>query len=334
MWHVQMGCCDHCARAYLLGVCVAFDGMGVSVAFDGIRTGHLGSRTVCLPYHYISVPCSTMSRYTREYGHASWKNKGWAPAAEQHTKNSYSGWSKRGTRGYQCDYENRSRQWEDYKASGLTKDIEGVPEAVVVAEVEAEDNRDKHLGRATADSVTHTAPAHSASSAAAATEKEAIRTRLGKLHRLLNNRKGSVNATYKKNAEANDRAFVMNQRTIQPLGAVAEEYTSFEASMKKVMSEHEEGEVLYAAVTERTDELERAQKDRDHLQDEVDRSCEELAHASRDFSDCWTKKETGSAKQCGALMEVSTKRATHETICVEARKAWQRTYDLKKGKPL
>ena len=161
------------------------------------------------------------------------KNKGWAPAAEQHTKNSYSGWSKRGTRGYQCDYENRSRQWEDYKASGLTKDIEGVPEAVVVAEVEAEDNRDKHLGRATADSVAHTAPAHSASSAAAATEKEALRTRLEKLKRLLNNRKGSVNATYKKNAEANDRAFVMNQRTIQPLGAVAEEYTSFEATMKK-----------------------------------------------------------------------------------------------------
>ena len=90
--------------------------------------------------------------------------------------------------------------------------------------------------------------------------------------------------------------------------------------------------MLYAAVTETTDELERAQKDQDHLQDEVDRSCEELAHASRDFSDCWTTHEAVSAKQCGALMEVSTERATHETICVEARKAWQRTYDLKKRK--
>ena len=38
---------------------------------------------------------SAMSCFTRDYGKASsWKTKGWAPS-----KNTYSGWSKRGTRG-------------------------------------------------------------------------------------------------------------------------------------------------------------------------------------------------------------------------------------------
>ena len=121
----------------------------------------------------------------------------------------------------------------------------------------------------------------------------------------------------------------MNKRTVQALVALAEEYCAIEASMKKVMSVHEEGEELYAVVTETAGELERAQKEQDHLQDEVDRSCEELALAPRDFSDCWTAHETMSAKLCSAFREVNTKRATHETTCVEARKAWQRTYDLK-----
>ena len=71
--------------------------------------------------------------------------------------------------------------------------------------------------------------------------KEAIRSRLGELRRLLNNRKGSLSATYKKTAEANDRAYDMNQRTIRALDDLAEEYTSVEVSMKKVTSEHEGG---------------------------------------------------------------------------------------------
>ena len=68
----------------------------------------------------------------------------------------------------------------------------------------------------------------------------------------------------------------MNQKTIQALDALAEKHTAFEASMKKVTSEHdEEGDVLYAVATELTDELERAQKDQDRLQDELDCSCED-----------------------------------------------------------
>ena len=139
-----------------------------------------------------AVPHSDMSRYTREYGQASsWYNRGWAPPAKQHTKNSYSGWSKRATRGYQSDYEDWSRQWEDHQASGLAKENEGISKAVAVAEVEAVENLDRNHGRAATDCATSTAPAHSTwdSAAATATEKEAVRSRLGELHRLLNNRK-------------------------------------------------------------------------------------------------------------------------------------------------
>ena len=81
-------------------------------------------------------------------------------------------------------------------------------------------------------------PAHTTwdSAAAAATEKEAFRSRLRKSRRLLNNRKGSLSAT-NKNAEANDRAYDMKQKTIQALYTLAEEYSTLEATMKKVTSE-------------------------------------------------------------------------------------------------
>ena len=85
---------------------------------------------------------------------------------------------------------------------------------------------------------------------------------MGELHRLLKNRKGSLSVTYKKNAEAYDRAYDMNQKTIQALDTLAEEYSAFEANMKKVTSEHEEDDVLNAMASEVADELERAQKDR------------------------------------------------------------------------
>ena len=47
-------------------------------------------------------------------------------------------------------------------------------------------------------------------------------------------RKGSLSATDKENAEANDRAHDMNQKTIQALDTLAEEYSTFEATRKKV----------------------------------------------------------------------------------------------------
>ena len=93
---------------------------------------------------------------------------------------------KRATRGYQSDYEDRSRQWEDHKASGPAKEKKGVSEAVAVAEVVAVENRDKNNGRAAAISATYTASAHSAWDSPAA-----FRSRFGEPHRQLSNRKGS-----------------------------------------------------------------------------------------------------------------------------------------------
>ena len=139
-----------------------------------------------------------------------------------------------------------------------------------MADVEVVDDRDKNQGRAVADNAASSAAAHTTcdSAGAIATDMDATRSRLGELHRLLNDRKGSFRATYKKNAEANDRAYDMNQKTIQVLDALAEEYSAFEASMKKVTSVHSQT---------RLDELERAHKDQDRLQDELDCSCEDMA---------------------------------------------------------
>ena len=120
---------------------------------------------------------------------------------------------------------------------------------------------DKNQGRAVADNTTSSAAAHTTwdTVGATATDKEATRSRLGELHRLLNDRKGSLSATCRKNAEANDRAYDMIPKTTRILDGLAEEYTAFEESLKKVMSVHEEADALFAAVTE-TGELERAQK--------------------------------------------------------------------------
>ena len=89
--------------------------------------------------------------------------------------------------------------------------------------------------------------------------------------------------------------------------------------------------MLYAVASEVADELERAQKDQDRLHDELDCSCENMATAAREFSKCWTAQEAATLKTSSALREICTRRAAHEAICVEARKAWQRTYDLKRN---
>ena len=103
----------------------------------------------------------------------------------------------------------------------------------------------------------------------------------------------------------------MNQKTIQASDTLAEEYGNFEATMKKVTFEHEEGGVLFAVASEVTDESDRAQKDQDRLQDELDCSCEDLATVSREFPNCWATQEAANAKlSCN-------RHAAHEAICVE-----------------
>ena len=44
--------------------------------------------------------------------------------------------------------------------------------------------------------------------------------KLWELQRLLNNQKGSLNSTFEKHAEANTRAYDLNQKTIQALDAL------------------------------------------------------------------------------------------------------------------
>ena len=193
---------DHGTRAHFLGV---------SAACDEVWAGHFGSRKDCLPDQQTSAPCADMSRYTRDYGRASsWFNRDWAPPAKQHTKNSNSGWSK-WARGYQSDYEDRSRHWEDNKPNGPSKENEGVSEAVAVAEARlwrtATRIWDGPL-RTTLQAVRQRIPLGTAG--ATATDKEATRSRLEELHRLLKNSKASLCATYNKNAEANDRAYDLN----------------------------------------------------------------------------------------------------------------------------
>ena len=60
--------------------------------------------------------------------------------------------------------------------------------------------------------------------------------------------------------------------------------------------------MLYATVTEATDELERAEKDQDRLQDELDCSCEDVATAAREFSNCWGRARSGNCKDKQCLM--------------------------------
>ena len=93
--------------------------------------------------------------------------------------------------------------------------------------------------------------------------------------------------------------------------------------MKKVTLENEEADMLYAVASEVEDELDRALKDQDRLQDELEFTCEGMVAASREFTSCWALHNAGcanvnntSAKLSGAFREVSNRRATHEAgVC-------------------
>ena len=71
-----------------------------------------------------------------------------------------------------------------------------------------------------------------------------------------------------------------------------------------------------AEVTEVTDELERAQKDQDRLQDALDCSCEDMATAAREFSICWAAQDAAIAKTSSVFKEIYHQRTAHWTICV------------------
>ena len=157
------------------------------------------------------------------------------------------------------------------------------------AEVEIVDERDKNQGKVPTNDAVGSETA----------------LRLGELHRLLNSRKGSFNATYKKNTDANDKTCDLNQqKSIQALDALEKEYVDFEATMDNDTSEHEAGYVLHAATLEVAEELERTQKNQGPLQDDLDCSCDDLAAATKGFSDCWAAHEATGVTLCNAFRQV------------------------------
>ena len=137
--------------------------------------------------------CSTlsahfaMSRYTRGYGKSSsWYAEGWAPPT-----------NKRASRGY-CNHG-----WNE-DASRRSPSARGAqPETWADAEVEIVDEHDRCQGQAATTEATDrkAADATGSSTGDDATDKEAVKRQLSELHRLLNSRKGSLDATYRKNAE-------------------------------------------------------------------------------------------------------------------------------------
>ena len=158
----------------------------------------------------------------------------------------------------------------------------------------------------------------------AATDKEAVKQRLSELHRLLNSCKGSLNATYRKNAEANDKAYDLNQKSVQALDALAKECVDFEVTMATVTHEQEARDTLRVATMEVAEELERTLKQQSRLQDDLDSSSDALTAATKDFTDCWAAHEATGERLCDAFREVRNRRAAHDELCVDAKKALQR----------
>ena len=68
---------------------------------------------------------------------------------------------------------------------------------------------------------------------------------------------------------------------------LAEEYGVFEETMKKVTLETEKGDMLCPVASEVGEELDRALKDQDRLQDELEFTCEGMVPASKEFTNSW-----------------------------------------------
>ena len=191
-----------------------------------------------------------MSRHTLESGRtSSWYDM------QQTAKSSYSGWSRRGTRGNPAECEGRYTHWDEGRSHDSAKDTEG----------DAAEGRDKNRGDAGKedDGENAQAPKVSAPVPANVTDVETTQKKLWELQRLLNNGKGSLSSTYMKNTEANTKACDLDQMTMQALDTLAGECEIFEESMKKVTLVTEEGDMLYAVGYEVGEELDRAQKDQE-----------------------------------------------------------------------
>ena len=66
---------------------------------------------------------------------------------------------------------------------------------------------------------------------------------LAALQKVLNSRKGSVSATYKKNIEVNTKAHDLNQKTVQVLNSLVGVYATFDEAWANLENENSEGGV-------------------------------------------------------------------------------------------
>ena len=100
--------------------------------------------------------------------------------------------------------------------------------------------------------------------------------------------------------------------------------------MANTTHEQQAGDTLHVATLEVAEELGRSLKEQSRLQDDLDSSSDALTAATKDFTDCWAAHEATGVGLCNAFREVTNRRAAHDELCVDAKKALQRTLEAKR----
>ena len=85
--------------------------------------------------------------------------------------------------------------------------------------------------------------------------------------------------------------------------------------MKKVTHETDHGDTLLEVAHETMEELDKAQKEQDPLQDELEATRGSMDIASREFTNCWAHLDT-------AFREISNCRALHDVTCADLNRAY------------
>ena len=103
---------------------------------------------------------------------------------------------------------------------------------------------------------------------------------------LLNNRKGSLSSTYKKNSEANNKVYDLNQRTVAAMDHLAEVYETFEDTWDIVVQESAAGDMFFASEEDVADKLGAAQRQQDDALEALEECRMNMDSAYREFSNC------------------------------------------------
>ena len=115
---------------------------------------------------------------------------------------------------------------------------------------------------------------------ASATEKDTVRSRLGGTPSLVEQPKRQPQRNWK-------RTLKQIPETMQALDTLADKYEAFEVTMKNVACDREEVDVLNAMAAEVAEELDRAHKEQERLQYELEFICGGIVTASKEFTSSW-----------------------------------------------